>query len=129
MSYYQGNDFKKITGGKKGRRRDKRKYELGSPPTNTVLSSEEQRSIDRVFGGNIKVRLKKVSYINVYIPGEKKTRKVKIIDVESTPSNPQLARSKIIVKGTIVKTEIGLVKVTSRPGQDGVLNGVLLERK
>ncbi|MGC9011804.1 30S ribosomal protein S8e [Thermogladius sp.] len=127
MSYYQGNDFKKITGGKKGRHRDKRKYELGGPPINTTLAEEEERKIVRTMGGNIKVKLKKAAYVNVYLPEEKRVKKVKILDVVDVPSNPQLARSKIIVKGAIVKTEVGLVKIVSRPGQDGVLNGVLVK--
>jgi len=33
----------------------------------------------------------------------------------------------VITKGAIVKTELGLVRVTSRPGQHGVVNGVLIE--
>ncbi|WP_434730919.1 30S ribosomal protein S8e [Thermogladius sp. KZ2Tp1] len=127
MSYYQGNDFKKITGGKKGRRRDKRKYELGGPPINTTLAGEEERKIVRTVGGNTKVKLKRAAYVNVYLPEEKRVRKVKILDVVNVPSNPQLARSKIIVKGAVVKTEVGLVKIVSRPGQDGVLNGVLVK--
>ncbi|AFK50488.1 30S ribosomal protein S8 [Thermogladius calderae 1633] len=127
MSYYQGNDFKKITGGKKGRRRDKRKYELGGSPINTTLAGEEERKIVRTVGGNTKVKLKRVTYVNVYLPEEKRVKRVKILDVVNVPSNPQLARSKIIVKGAIVKTEVGLVKILSRPGQDGVLNGVLVK--
>jgi len=127
MSYYQGNDMKKITGGLKARHRDKRKFELGAPATNTALASEEERKIVRTMGGNIKVKLTKAQYVNVFIPGEKNVRKVRVVDVEKTPSNPQLARSKIIVKGAVVKTEIGLVKITSRPGQDGVLNGILVK--
>jgi len=55
-------------------------------------------------------------------------KKVKVLDVVETPENPQYAKFKIISKGTVVKTELGLVKITSRPGQDGVLNGVLVEK-
>jgi len=33
----------------------------------------------------------------------------------------------ILTKGAIVETELGKVKITSRPGQDGVLNGVLIQ--
>ncbi|MCC5990265.1 MAG: 30S ribosomal protein S8e, partial [Thermosphaera sp.] len=79
-------------------------------------------------GGNVKVRVKKALYVNVYNPKEKACKKVKILTVVETPSNPQNARFQIISKGTIVKTELGLVRITSRPGQDGVLNGVLVER-
>ncbi|MEZ0394352.1 MAG: 30S ribosomal protein S8e [Desulfurococcaceae archaeon] len=125
MAYYQGVDLKKPTGGKKRPHRGKRKHELGSPPTMTRLGSADLRELERGRGGNFKVRLKSALYINVVTQdGYKKAR---ILDVVETPSNPQLARSKIITKGTIVRTELGLVKVTSRPGQHGVLNGVLLK--
>ena len=44
-----------------------------------------------------------------------------------TPSNKFLARQNIITKGTILQTEIGKVKVTNRPSQEGMINGVLIE--
>ncbi|MFZ8791450.1 MAG: 30S ribosomal protein S8e [Thermosphaera aggregans] len=128
MSFYQGNDLRKLTGGVKGVHRGKRKRELGSPPTLTTLAGEEERRIVRVRGGNFKVRVKKALYVNVYNLKERACKKVKILTVVETPSNPQNARFQIISKGTIVKTELGLVRITSRPGQDGVLNGVLVER-
>ncbi|MEM1634896.1 MAG: 30S ribosomal protein S8e [Thermosphaera sp.] len=128
MSFYQGNDLRKPTGGVKGVHKGKRKYELGSPPTSTVLADKEEIKIVRTRGGSRKVRVKKALYVNVYLPEEKSCRKVKIMSVVETPSNPQNARFQIISKGTVVKTELGLVKITSRPGQDGVLNGVLLKR-
>lgn len=119
--------MKKPSGGLKGRHRKKRKYELGSPPTKTTLSSGEERKVERAMGGNYKVRLKATTYVNVSLP-DGTTRKVKILDVVETPENPQYAKFKIISKGSIVKTELGLVKITSRPGQDGVLNGVIIQR-
>ncbi|MFZ8782776.1 MAG: 30S ribosomal protein S8e [Desulfurococcaceae archaeon] len=128
MSYYQGNDLRKPSGGLRGRHRKvKRKYELGSPPTLTRVGSEEERKVERVRGGNVKVRLKEAVYVNVALPGGV-VKKVKILDVVETPENPQHAKSKIISKGSVVKTELGLVKITSRPGQDGVLNGVLIKK-
>lgn len=127
MAYYQGNDLKKPTGGLKSRHRDKRKYELGSPPTVTTLSDKEERKIERTRGGNLKIRLKNALYINVALP-DGTTKKMKVIDVTETPENPQNAKFKIISRGSIVKTELGLVRVTSRPGQDGVLNGVLISK-
>lgn len=127
MAYYQGNDSKKATGGLKERHRKKRKYELGSPPAKTLLSSDEERRAERAFGGNKKVKLRKGLYINIAM-GNGTTKKVKILDVVETPENPQNSKSKIISKGSIVKTELGLAKVTSRPGQDGVLNGILVQK-
>lgn len=129
MAWYQGNDLRKPTGGKKARHRKKRKYELGRPPTMTKLSIKEARKVIRVRGGNLKVRLKKAVYVNVAVPSEKKVQKTRILEVVETPANPQYARGNYIVKGTIVRTELGLVRITSRPGQDGVLNGILLEKQ
>ncbi|MHA1475907.1 MAG: 30S ribosomal protein S8e, partial [Promethearchaeota archaeon] len=37
-------------------------------------------------------------------------------------------RRNILTKGAIVKTKLGLVKITSRPGQTGQINGKLLEK-
>ncbi len=126
LSYYQGNDLKKPSGGKKRRHRMKRKYELGRPPTETKVAPVDERVLIRVRGGNYKVRLKKAAYANVYIPSEKKFQKVKIIGVVETPANTEYARRGIIVKGAIIRTEIGLARVVSRPGQDGVINAVLI---
>ncbi len=128
MAWYQGNDLKKPSGGKKERHRKKRKHELGRPPTMTRLSNTEFRRLIRVRGGNYKIRLKKAVYVNVAVPGENIVKKLNILEVVETPSNIQYARSNIITKGAIVRTELGLVKITSRPGQDGVLNGVLIEK-
>jgi small subunit ribosomal protein S8e len=38
-------------------------------------------------------------------------------------------RRKIITIGAIIKTELGLSKVTSRPSQDGVVNAVLIKKE
>jgi len=126
MSVYQGNDLRKITGGKKRPHRKPRKYELGSFPTDTKLSDRDVREVDRVFGGNIKIRLKYASYANVYDPNTKKWSKVRILRVTEVPANRDLARRGIIVKGAIIETEIGKAKVISRPGQDGVINAILI---
>jgi len=35
-------------------------------------------------------------------------------------------RRSILTKGAIIKTEIGDARITNRPGQDGIINAVLL---
>lgn len=128
MSYYQGKDLQKPSGGLRGRHKKiKRKYELGSPPTLTRVSGEEHRRVERVYGGKFKVRLRETVYVNVALP-DGATKKVKVLEVVETPENPQYAKSSIVSKGSLVKTELGLVRITSRPGQDGVLNGVLVKK-
>ena len=52
---------------------------------------------------------------------------LEIKNVLETPSNKFLARQNILTKGTIVQTEAGKVKITNRPSQEGMINGVLIE--
>ncbi|MCD6084080.1 MAG: 30S ribosomal protein S8e [Desulfurococcales archaeon] len=125
MSVYQGKDFRKITGGRRRPHRKKRKYELGRFPTLTMLSNSERITVQRVRGSDVKIRVKKTAYANVTAPSEGLTKRVKILKVVRTPANREYARRGIITKGTIIETELGLAKVTSRPGQDGVVNAVL----
>ena len=127
MGYYHGNDLKKPSGGKKRPYRGKRKYEAGRPPTETRLSEREARKIIRVRGGNSKIRLKRAVYANVIDPSSNKAQKAKIIRVLETPAHTEFARRGIIIKGAIIETELGKAKVTSRPGQDGVINAILLK--
>ncbi|HDD72097.1 MAG TPA: 30S ribosomal protein S8e, partial [Candidatus Bathyarchaeota archaeon] len=35
----------------------------------------------------------------------------------------------VITRGAIIRTELGLAVVTSRPGQNGVVNATLLEER
>ncbi len=130
MGVYQGNDLKKPTGGKKRpHQKVKRKYWMGRYPTFTRLDTRDVREHIRVRGGNYKIRLKRAAYANVVDPETHTARKVRILRVLETPANPHYARAGIIVKGTIIETELGKAVVTSRPGQDGVINAVLIEKK
>ena len=80
----------------------------------------------RVRGGNTKIKLKKVTHANIGTPnGIKRSKIVKVVKSNTAAYTKQ----NIIVKGTLVQTEIGLAKVTSRPGQDGVVNAKLVESK
>ena len=127
MSYYQGNDLKKPSGGRRSRHNKiKRKYELGGPFTETRLGHEDKRKITRVRGGNVKVRVRSAAYANVTDPEKGVTKKARILRVLENIANPHYTRRNIIVKGTVIETELGKAVVTSRPGQDGVINAVLM---
>jgi small subunit ribosomal protein S8e len=91
-----------------------------------VKIGEEKRKIKRTRGKNKKIFLLKAKLINVKTD-DKKTKRVEIKNVLETPSNRFLARQNILTKGTIVDTEIGKVKITNRPTQEGVVNGILVE--
>ncbi len=125
--YHEGRE-KKVSRGTGAQRipsSDKRKRHVGSAPTFTKVAEEEKRKIKRTMGGNRKVRVLKAAYANVVV-GPGKVKKVKIISVLEA-NNPQMARQNLITKGAIIQTEIGKAKVTSRPGQDGVVNAVLVK--
>ena len=127
MSAYHGRDLRKPTGGKIRPHRKKRKRELGSPPTETILGQDERKSFRRAMGGNVKVGLKAAVYANISDPSTGTTRKVRILQVVKNPASADYSRRGVITKGAIIKTELGLARVTSRPGQDGVVNAVLIE--
>lgn len=116
---------KKISGGRYRKQRKKRIRDLQGQKR-IVKLEKIKRKIKRITGGNKKTVLFSADEINVRIKNGK-IQKTKIRNVLETPSNKFLARQNIITKGTILETEIGKVKVTSRPSQYGILNGILIE--
>jgi len=128
MTLWNIDKGKKITGGKINLNRKKKRYQRGSSPLHPILGPTKKR-IDRRRGGLKKVRIVSSDVVNALNTKTKKTKKVKIIDVVEHADNPNYTRRGIITKGCIVKTEVGLVKITSRPTQDGVVNGIILEEK
>ena len=94
--------------------------------TQTLLGEKRIR-IDRTRGGNIKVRVLKDYNVNLYLPSEKKVVKSRILKTVENPANRDYSRRGVITKGAIILTEHGKALVTSRPGQDGVINARLLE--
>ncbi len=124
--FWQGRSRRKYTGKMYRRFRKKRKYELGREPAETHIGEDRRKNI-RVRGGGRKVRLLRAGSVNVYIPEEGIVRRAKIESVIENPANMHFARRNIITKGALLHTDIGIVRVTSRPGQDGVVNGILVE--
>jgi len=68
-------------------------------------------------------------YANVVDPDSGTTKKVKIVDVLENPANIDYSRRGVITKGAVIKTEMGIARVTSRPGQNGVVNAILIREK
>ncbi|BAB59697.1 ribosomal protein small subunit S8 [Thermoplasma volcanium GSS1] len=126
MTIFQGKSGKKPTGGNLKQAKKKRRFELGREPTLTKLGTKVERKVIRTMGGNSKAILFTADTANVYDIHEKKIKKVKIITVKENPANSHYVQRNIINKGTIISTEIGEAIVTSRPGQDGVINAKLL---
>ena len=126
MTRYQGRSRRKPSGGLYRPFRKPRKYELGRDYIPTLLSGREIRRKIRVRGGNYKTILLRAMFANVSDPKTGVTKKVKILRVVDNPANKNYARRSIITKGTVIETEIGLARVTSRPGQVGIINAVLI---
>jgi small subunit ribosomal protein S8e len=129
MSVWHGDLYKKKpSGGRKRAYRRKRKFERGSFPTETALG-ETKRKIVRTKGGNLKIKVLSDKYACVTNPKSRKTEKVEIIRVVRNPANVDYDRRGVITKGAVIETPLGLARVTSRPGQNGIINAVLLGTK
>lgn len=117
---------RKPTGGrfKKGARK-KKKYELARRPAFTKLAERKSKQI-RVRSGDIKTLLMTCDIANVLDKKTGKHTKTKILNVIENAANRHYIRANIITKGCVIKTELGNAKVTSRPGQEGTVNAILI---
>ncbi len=115
---------RKPTGGKKRAYRAHRIFDVGRHPVETI---EGEQKLKKVSGraGIEKVKIVRANVINVSDPSSGKTEKLEILDVISNPANADYNRRGVITKGTIVRTEKGLARIISRPGQSGALSAVI----
>lgn len=115
----------KRTGGRRRPYRDKRKHEQGRYPAETEVGDTILRTIDA--RGNVeKIRALQADTVTV-TDGDGQSTSTTIEGVLENEANPNYARRNIITKGAIIQTDEGRARVTSRPGQDGQVNAVLLE--
>lgn len=125
MGVWHRKSRRTSTGARLRRFRGKRKYEQGRTPTETVLGKTKRRTVDSK-GTYKKMPALKAKMVNVTDPEKNETYRVEIEDVEKNPANMDYQRRKVITRGTIIKTSKGRARVTSRPGQTGILNAVLV---
>ena len=126
MVKYQFRSKRRTTGGKFKTAHKKRKHRLGRIPIETKIG-EERKKIVRTRGGNIKIKSYAMDQINVTDTKANQTTRVAIKSLDVNTASVDYQRRSILTKGAVVETELGKVKVTSRPGQTGQLNGILLE--
>lgn len=122
---WHGRSRRKATGGRLIHSRGKRKFEMGRESPETHVG-EERKKIIRTRGGNRKARVLRASMANVTDPTTGETKKVSLDVVIDNSANQHYVRRNVVTKGAVVKTELGDAKVTSRPGQDGTVNAVLI---
>ncbi len=122
---WQGRSRRKYTGGRLHFHRKKKKHEAGRPAAETTIGETRRKKI-RTRGGGEKIRLLRCEFANVADPRSGTMRKAKIIAVKNNPANPFFIRRNVTTKGAVIETEIGDAIVTSRPGQDGIVNAKLI---
>jgi len=116
----------KITGGRRSPLRIRRKYENDRYP-NEPTNGPQITITRRVRGNNYKTALKSIDFVNL-ATGESKVKKSKIIKVLENATNNDYKRRGIITKGAILETQEGKCRVVSKPGQNGIVNAILLKK-
>ena len=128
MTKWHRKSTRSLTGARVRQNRKKKKFEKGNVFLETRIGKRNVK-VQKTIGGNRKLKLLAVENINVADPNTKKVKRVAVQSVEKNPANPHYVRRNVITKGAIVKTELGSARVTSRPGQHGIVNAVLIEEK
>ena len=118
---------KKTTGGRLTRVRKKRKTDRGMAFLETRIGPRQVKA-KRARGGSLKLKLMSAERVNVS-DSRGRVKRAKLISVKENDANPHYIRRNILTKGAVVETEAGLARITSRPGQDGIANAVLIDEK
>ena len=125
MALSQAISKRKPSGGRYKAHRKKKQFELGREPSFTKLGKKRMQVI-RVMGANRKLRMLSADTANLFNPKTKKFQQIKIKTITDNPANAHFIRRNIMTKGSVIDTELGKARITSRPGQDGVINAVLI---
>ena len=115
----------KITGGRRHPLRTRRKYEIDRYP-NEPINGAQVTITRRVRGNNRKTALKSIDFVNLAAEGAK-VKKTKILKVIENTTNNDYKRRGIITKGAILEIQEGKCRVVSKPGQNGIVNAILLK--
>ena len=127
MAISQLRARRKVSGGRY-KRISKKTKNKGKLPI-LVNIGKFRKKIDIVRAGHVKFRILNAEMANVYDPKTKKHFQAKIEAVVENASNTHYVRRNILNKGAIIKTDKGNAKITSRLGQEGSINAVLLKEK
>ncbi len=115
----------KLTGGRRVPLRIRRKYEINRYP-NEALTGPQATVTRNVRGKNTKTALKTIDFANLAMP-DAKVKRTKILKVLENSTSSDYKRRGVITKGAILETEDGKCKVVSRPGQQGIVNAILVK--
>jgi small subunit ribosomal protein S8e len=116
---------KKLSGGKRHAYRKKRKHEEGTFAAETLMGELKRKAV-RGRGGSFKQKVLSERQVCVTDPKTGKTEQTEVLRVVRNPANIDYDRRGVITKGAVIETSLGQARITSRPGQHGVLNAVLI---
>ena len=115
---------RKVSGGKYIPLRKKRLSDKSGTPRMTSLGALKKKKL-RMTAGKVKTVLLSADTALVRDPKTNKSKSIKIKRIIRSPANRYFKN--VMVKGTLIETELGKAKVTNRPGQEGVVTAVLTE--
>jgi small subunit ribosomal protein S8e len=125
MAIWQAESVRMNSGGRRIRSHKKRRFEIGREPHPTGLGETKRKTV-RVRAAATKTRLLQGNVAYVTDPKTGTTKKSEIKTVAENAANPNYVRRNILTKGAIIVTGLGKARVTSRPGQRGVISAVLV---
>jgi small subunit ribosomal protein S8e len=124
MTDQSGRRKRKRTGGRRVPSSDKQANQRGGEPTETTVDDRRLKTVD-TRGNGQKVRALSTDIAQVAVDGETETTEIE--DVVDNPANVNYVRRNIVTRGAVIETGVGRARVTSRPGQSGQVNAVLIE--
>lgn len=111
---------------------DKKLALKGNEPTNTIVVNSTQKSKTSTvkgFGKTLKQRSNQATH--AVLSTGSKAIKVPVTSVAENKANRLFTRRNIITKGALIRVLVDekeqIAKVTSRPGQTGTINAVLIK--
>lgn len=128
MALWQGKSKRSKSGRRIRYARGKRRFEIGRETLLTTIGPHSVKK-NRVRGNKHKFSAKTISSAHVIDPETNKSQKTEIKSVVDNPANINYIRRNIITKGAVIDTPLGHAKVTSRPGQVGMVNAVLIKKQ
>jgi small subunit ribosomal protein S8e len=128
MALWQGKSKRSKSGRRIRYARGKRRFEIGRETHLTTIGPDSIKK-NRIRGNKYKFSAKTINTAHVIDPETNKTEKTEIKSVVDNPANINYIRRNIITKGAVIETPLGHAKVTSRPGQVGMVNAVLIKEQ
>jgi len=125
MVITQARSKRSSTGSRYVASKKKKQCQAGREATLTKIGGVKQKTL-RGLGSNNKFVVLQTDVANVIDKKTNKSVKAKIISVKENFANSNYIRRNIITKGCTIETDKGDVIVTSRPGQEGTVNGYLI---